>query len=49
LVATWLISQTGDSLSPSYYLVFCGLLSLVALIAIQRRARPLPALVPSSA
>jgi MHS family proline/betaine transporter-like MFS transporter len=49
LVATWLISQTGDSLSPSYYLVFCGLLSLVALIAIQRRARPVPALVPSSA
>jgi MHS family proline/betaine transporter-like MFS transporter len=37
LVATWLIAQTGDSLSPSYYLVFTALLSLIALIAIQRR------------
>src|SRR5947207_3062135 len=39
LIATWLISQTGDSLSPSYYLMFCGLLSLFALIGIQARAR----------
>jgi hypothetical protein len=39
LIATWLISQTGDSLSPSYYLMFCGLLSLSALMAIQARAR----------
>jgi MFS family permease len=39
LIATWLISQTGDSLSPSYYLMFCGLLSLAALMAIQARAR----------
>ena len=39
-VATWLIAQTGDSLSPSYYLIFTALLSLIALIAIQRRARP---------
>src|SRR5438128_4805276 len=40
-VATWLIAQTGDSLSPSYYLIFTftALLSLVALIAIQRRSR----------
>ena len=49
LVATWLIAQTGDSLSPSYYLMFCAVLSLAALIAIQRRARPVPRLVPSSA
>jgi MFS family permease len=49
LVATWLIATTGDSLSPSYYLMFCGLLSLAALIAIQRRARPVATLVPSSA
>jgi MHS family proline/betaine transporter-like MFS transporter len=49
LVATWLILQTGDSLSPSYYLMFTALLSLGALIAIQRRARPQPSLVPSSA
>src|SRR5712671_7479159 len=49
LVATWLIAQTGDSLSPSYYLMFTALLSLAALIAIQRRARPQPSLAPSPA
>src|SRR5262244_1381464 len=37
LVATWLIAQTGDPLSPSYYLIFTALLSLIALIAIGRR------------
>jgi MHS family proline/betaine transporter-like MFS transporter len=40
LVATWLIAATGDSLSPSYYLMFTALLSLAALIAIQWRTRP---------
>ena len=49
LVATWLIAQTGDPLSPSYYLIFTGMLSLAALIAIQYRARPQAGLVPSSA
>jgi MHS family proline/betaine transporter-like MFS transporter len=39
LVATWLIAQTGSPLSPSYYLIFTALLSLAALIAIQRRSR----------
>jgi MFS transporter, MHS family, proline/betaine transporter len=39
LVATSLIAATGDSLSPSYYLIFTALLSLVALMAIQRRNR----------
>src|SRR5258707_9679520 len=39
-VATWLIAQTGNPLSPSYYLIFTALLSLRALIAIQRRAPP---------
>ena len=39
--ATWLIAQTGDALSPAYYLMFTALLSVIALIAIQRRsARP---------
>jgi MHS family proline/betaine transporter-like MFS transporter len=38
-VATWLIVQTGNPLSPSYYLIFTALLSLAALIAIQRRGR----------
>jgi MFS transporter, MHS family, proline/betaine transporter len=39
LVATWLIAATGDSLSPSYYLIFTALLSLFALMAIQRRSQ----------
>ena len=39
LVATWLIATTGDSLSPSYYLMFCGVLSLAALLTIQARTR----------
>lgn len=38
LVATWLIAHTGDSLSPSYYLMATALLSIVALLAIRRRA-----------
>jgi len=39
LVATWLIAATGDSLSPSYYLIFTALLSLFALMVIQWRSR----------
>ncbi len=39
LVATSLIALTGDPLSPSYYLIFTAVLSLAALIAIQRRGR----------
>src|SRR5271167_1027707 len=39
LIATWLIATTGDSLSPSYYLIFTALLSLFALMAIQSRGR----------
>jgi MHS family proline/betaine transporter-like MFS transporter len=35
--ATWLIAQTGDPLSPSYYLMATALLSIVALTAIVRR------------
>jgi MHS family proline/betaine transporter-like MFS transporter len=37
-VATWLIAQTGDPLSPAYYLMVTALLSIVALMAIQRRS-----------
>ena len=37
-VATWLIARTGDPLSPSYYLMATALLSVVALMAIERRA-----------
>lgn len=36
-VATWLIAQTGDPLSPSYYLMATALLSTIALLIIQRR------------
>ena len=38
-VATWLIAQTGDPVSPSYYLMATALLSIIALMAIERRAR----------
>jgi MHS family proline/betaine transporter-like MFS transporter len=36
-VATWLIALTGNPLSPSYYLMATALLSIIALVAIQRR------------
>ena len=39
LVATWLIAETGDALSPSYYLMVTALLSIVALTVITRRDR----------
>ena len=48
LVATWLIAQTGDPLSPSYYLIFTALLSLAALLAIQWRRRRASQLIPAS-
>jgi MHS family proline/betaine transporter-like MFS transporter len=37
-MATWLIALTGDPLSPSFYLMATALLSIIALLAIQRRA-----------
>jgi MHS family proline/betaine transporter-like MFS transporter len=49
LVATWLIAQTGDPLSPSYYLIGCALLSLFALVAIQRRQTSARRLAPAAA
>jgi MHS family proline/betaine transporter-like MFS transporter len=36
-IATWLIAQTGDPLSPSYYLMATALLSIIAIMAIERR------------
>ena len=36
--ATWLIAQTGDPLSPSFYLMATALLSLIALLIIRRRS-----------
>src|ERR1041385_1480103 len=37
--ATWLIAQTGDPLSPSYYLMATAFLSIVALMVIERRSK----------
>jgi MHS family proline/betaine transporter-like MFS transporter len=37
-VATWLIARTGDPLSPSFYLMASAFLSIIALLAIQRRS-----------
>jgi MHS family proline/betaine transporter-like MFS transporter len=37
LVATWLIASTGDPLSPSFYLMASAVLSIISLMAIQRR------------
>jgi MFS transporter, MHS family, proline/betaine transporter len=37
-VATWLIAVTGDPLSPAYYLIATALLSIIALMVIQRRS-----------
>ena len=37
-IATWLIAQTGDPLSPSYYLIVTAAISGIALWAVQRRA-----------
>jgi MHS family proline/betaine transporter-like MFS transporter len=36
-VAQWLIAQTGDKLSPSYYLMATAVLSMVAIVAAARR------------
>jgi MFS family permease len=47
LIATWLIAQTGNPLSPSYYLIVTALLSLAALIAIQWRSRRVAQLAPA--
>ncbi len=39
LVATWLISTTGDNRAPAYYLVATALFSLAVLVAIRLRLR----------
>jgi MHS family proline/betaine transporter-like MFS transporter len=49
-IATWLIAQTGDPLSPSFYLVVTAAMSGAALAVIQlRSAREGPKLATSSA
>lgn len=47
--ATWLIAQTGDDLSPSYYLMFTAALSIIALMVIGRRSRAQSQLAISTA
>jgi MHS family proline/betaine transporter-like MFS transporter len=39
-IATWLISLTGDSLSPSFYMMFTAALSIIALAFVRRRRYP---------
>lgn len=39
LIATWLIAQTGDPLSPSFYLMFTAILSMLALSVTAGRLR----------
>jgi MHS family proline/betaine transporter-like MFS transporter len=39
-VATWLIAETGNSLSPSFYIMFTAALSIVALAFVRRRRYP---------
>ena len=38
-VATWLIAETGDPLSPSFYLMATALLSVIALVFVKRGER----------
>ena len=38
LIATWLITKTGDPLAPSYYLVVTAAMSAAALAMIQLRS-----------
>jgi MHS family proline/betaine transporter-like MFS transporter len=39
-VATWLIAVTGNSLSPSFYMMFTAALSILALVFVRRRQYP---------
>jgi MFS transporter, MHS family, proline/betaine transporter len=41
--ATWLIAKTGDPLSPAYYLMATALMSIIALMVIERRSKALEA------
>jgi MHS family proline/betaine transporter-like MFS transporter len=39
-VATWLIAMTGNSLSPSFYMMFTAALSIIALVFVRLRRYP---------
>jgi len=39
MIATWLISETGDKLTPAYYLIACAVISTVALLMMKDWSR----------
>jgi len=39
-IATWLIAVTGNSLSPSFYIMLTAALSIIALVFVRRRRYP---------
>jgi MHS family proline/betaine transporter-like MFS transporter len=39
-ISTWLISMTGNSLSPSFYIMFTAALSIIALVLMRRGGYP---------
>ena len=39
-IATWLIAETGNSLSPSFFIMFTAALSIIALVFVRRRGYP---------
>ncbi len=39
-IATWLIAMTGNSLSPSFYIMFTATLSIIALVFVRRGRYP---------
>jgi len=42
-IATWLIAATGSPLSPVYYLIAGGIVSLVVILRLEETAaKPLP-------
>ena len=36
-IVTWLLAKTGNPMSPAFYMMACGLLSLCALLAVRER------------
>jgi hypothetical protein len=39
-IATWLIAETGNSLSPRFYIMFTAALSIIAIAFVHRRRYP---------
>jgi MHS family proline/betaine transporter-like MFS transporter len=36
-IVTWLLAQTGNPLSPAFYMMACGVLSIGALLSLRER------------